>query len=153
MAVDVVELFDEGVAGEAGAEDGGDVGLGPGDDLLEGVPERFLFEGGVGDVGAGDDEGVDTDFLEVVEGGVMLVDVGLGVWGAAEAGEGEGVDIELGDLVTVADKAHKLLFGDTEGGIGHHIEEADMEFADILVESVVEGEDFLAVLAQVIESG
>jgi hypothetical protein len=72
---------------------------------------------------------------------------------ALKAIDGKRMHIKLGDLVTAAHQAHELLLGDREGRIGHHVEEAYVELSDVLVDSVIQGQDFLPLLAEVFESG
>ena len=76
----------------------------------------------------------------------MLFDVGFGLRTARQAGNRERMHIELGDLVGVAHQLHELRFGDAQGCIRHHVEQADMQLADILTRGFVEGQNFLAAL-------
>ena len=58
---------------------------GPGDDLLQRLPEGLQVERWVGDVGPADDERVEAGGLEVIEVGVVGVDVSARGLAAGEA--------------------------------------------------------------------
>ena len=150
-AVDAVEVLDERVRGQAGAEHARDVLGGPGDDLAERLPEGLQVEGRVGDVGAGDDERVQARRLEVREVGVVGLDVGARLRAAGQAGDAEGVDVDLGDAVAGADEAHVLLLGHQQRGVRHHVQQADVELADVLRLGALDGEDVLALGTQALE--
>ena len=62
----------------AGAQDGGDVVLGPEHDIDERLPERFLVERGIGDVRAGDDQGVEPLRGKLLEHKVVATDMVFG---------------------------------------------------------------------------
>ena len=57
------------------------------------------------------------------------------------------MDVELRDLVAVADKPHVLLLGHRESGIRHHVQQADVELADVLCHSPFQAQDVVAPLA------
>jgi hypothetical protein len=87
---------------------------------------------GVGHVRAGDDQRVEPVALEVLEGLVVRVDVGLDRGLRAEPGDGERVDVDLHDLVGATDQPDELLLGHVQRGVGHHVEQADVQLADVL---------------------
>ena len=47
------------------------------------------------------------------------------------------MNVELHNLVAVANEAHVLLFGDAQRSIGHHVEQANVQFTNVLFEGVV----------------
>jgi hypothetical protein len=51
----------------------------------------------------------------------------------------------LGNLVTAAHQSHKLHFSYLKGSIGHHIEKADVQLADVLAQGVIQIKNFLTV--------
>ena len=63
------------------------------------------------------------------------------------------MDVELRDRVGLADQTEELAFGRLQRGVRHHVQEADMEFADLLVRSAVGRQHRDAVLAQALEGG
>ena len=64
---------------------------------------------------------------------------------ARQGVEGEGVDIELGDLVALSDQPEELALGRLQGGVGHHVQQPDVELADVLVERPVGVQDIVSV--------
>ena len=110
-----------------------------------------MREVGVQRVGAGEDDGIQAVAREVVEVFVMAVDVGLHVGAARHAGDGEDVDVELRDAVGVADEAQELALGGFERAVGHEVQQADVQFADVLLAGAADVEDFLAFGAQAVK--
>ena len=102
-------------------------------------------------VGAGEDDGVQAVAREVVEVFVVRVNVGLHFGAARHAGDGEDVDVELRDAVGVADEAQELAFGRFERAVGHDVQEADVQFADVLLAGAADVKDFLAFGAQAVK--
>ena len=88
---------------------------------------------------------------EVVEVFVVAVDVRLHFGAARYARDGEDVDVELRDAVGVADEAQELAFGRFECAVGHDVQEADVQFADVLLAGAAYVEDFLPFGAQAVE--
>ncbi len=52
--------------------------------------------------------------------------------------ERERIDIELGDRIARPDEADELALGRGQCRIGHHVQQADVQLADILVPSPLE---------------
>ena len=63
------------------------------------------------------------------------------------------MDIELGDLVALPDQAEELALGGLQGGVGHHVQQPDMQLADVLVQGPIRVEDLLALVAQALKVG
>ncbi len=61
--------------------------------------------------------------------------------------------VELSDLVALADKPEELPLGRRQRRVRHHVEQADMQFADVLMERRSGVENLLPLLAQTGESG
>ncbi len=89
--------------------------------------------------------------LEVREVRVVGLDVGARLVAAGQAGHAEGVDVDLGDAVAGADEPHVLLLGHQQRGVRHHVQQAHVELADVLVLGALDGEDVLALGAQALE--
>ena len=70
--------------------------------------------------------------LEVREVRVVGLDVRARLRAAGQAGHAEGVDVDLGDAIAGADEAHVLLLGHQQRGVRHHVQQADVELADVL---------------------
>ncbi len=69
----------------------------------------------------------------------------LRAFAATQLGERKRIDIELGDRVTRPDEPDELTFGRRQCRIGHHVQEADVQFTDVLVPSPLERQhDFTA---------
>ena len=82
---------------------------------------------------------------------VVTGDIGLGGFAAGQPGDGEAVDVEVRRLAGAADQAHELLFGHLECGIRHHVEQPDVQGADVLAAGVVQREDGLPLAPQLAE--
>jgi len=54
----------------------------------------------------------------------------------------------LCDFVAAANQPDELLFSRSEGCIGHHVEKADMQFADVLFLRALQGDHVVAARAQ-----
>ena len=67
--------------------------------------------------------------------------------------ERERVHVELRDLVALAHEAEELAFGGGEGRIRHHVEQADVQFADVLAQRHVGRHHGSAFLLQAREGG
>ena len=61
--INTVNVFDDRVCREAGAQDRRDVLICPADHAHQGVPEGFFFQCRVRHIGAGDDQGIEALFL------------------------------------------------------------------------------------------
>ena len=83
---DAMMMFDHGMRREAGAKNGRDIIHRPANDLHQWVPEVLLLQIGIGDVGAGDDQGVQTLTGEVLEVEVVRFNMCLGFVAAIELG-------------------------------------------------------------------
>jgi len=59
---------------------------------------------------------------------------------------------KLDNLVRTAHQPHKLVFRHPKGGIGHHIQKPNVQFPNILVQSLTQRQHVLAVLPQPVES-
>jgi hypothetical protein len=71
---------------------------------------------------------------------------------ARDGVQGEWVHIELGDGVALADQPEELPLGGLQGGVRHHVEQADVQFADILRRRPFFGQDDVgAGLAQALQ--
>jgi hypothetical protein len=56
------------------------------------------------------------------------------------------MDVELHDLIATPDQAHVLLFRHHQRCVGHHIQQADVEFAYILSAGAFQAQDVLPLL-------
>src|SRR5512139_1843063 len=88
-------------------------------------------------IGAGDDERIESLLLHLLEAFVILVHMLLSLGAALQLLEGEGMHVELRDLVALAYEAEELPLGRLQRRIGHHVEQSDMEFANILTSVVI----------------
>jgi hypothetical protein len=77
-----------------------------------------------------------------------LTDVFLGPRSAIQFSQGERVHIKLGYLVASSNEPHELRLGGRQGCIRHHIEQADVKFANVLVLCPLERQHFLTALLQ-----
>ena len=132
VAIDVVLEFHQRMAGQARAQNARHMLCSPADHLLQRPPKRLRFNRRLGDIGPGDNEGVQTRVAQVVEVGVIRVNIRLRLGAARQAGDGEGMHVKLHDLVATPHQAHILLFRHHQRRVGHHIEQPDVEFADVL---------------------
>ena len=78
--------------------------------------------------------------------------MGLGPLASLDAADGEEVGVHLHDLVRARDEAQVLLLGRHEGGVGHHVEHADVQRPDVLALGPVDGEHVVPVGPQRIEA-
>ena len=67
LPIEAVIVFDQRVRGEAGTEYGRDVVFRPTHDIDQRIPERFLIQRRVDDVGAGDDQCIETLFGQLLK--------------------------------------------------------------------------------------
>ena len=139
------------MGGEAGTKRRGDIPQRPVHDLDEGLPEGLVRQVGLGDIGAGDDEGIQAVLADALEGLVITLDIGPGLGPAWQGLETEGVHVKLGDLIALADEAEKLAFGRRQGGVRHHVAQANVQFADVLLVGAGRVQDILALGAQALE--
>jgi hypothetical protein len=65
----------------------------------------------------------------------------------------EGVHVELGDGIALADQAEELALGGPQGCIGHHVEQTDVQLADVLVLGALGREHGDPFVAQTLEGG
>ena len=89
--------------------------------------------------------------LEVLEVSVVGLDMGARRFTAGQARDAEGIDVDLGDAVAGPDEAHVLLLGHQQGSVGHHVEQAHVQLADVLVLGALDAEHLLALGAQALE--
>ena len=150
-ALHAVEPLERGVARKARAEHGGHVLPPPVEDLDERLPERLAGDVGLGDVGAGHDEGVEPVALELVERLVEPLHPFASGSPALHPGHREGVHEELGDPVGGADEAQELAFGRGEGRVRHQVEETDVELADVLSHRPPRIEDLVSLAPEPVE--
>ena len=120
-------------------------------DLDQGLPEGLVREVGLGDIGASDDEGIQAVLADTLEGLVISLDVGPGLGLAGQGLETEGVNVELGDLIALADEAEKLALGRRQGGVRHHVAQADVQFANVLLVGAGWVQDVLSLGTQALE--
>ncbi len=151
VATLAVTELQHGMGGEAGAQGRGDMPEGPVDDLDQGLPEGLVRQIGMAHVGTGDDERVQPFRPDAIEIPVITVDVRLGRGGPLQLPEGEGIDIELGDLIALVDEAQELPLRGGQDRIRHHVQEPDVQLADILLQRLVRFQDRLALSAQMLE--
>ncbi len=149
-ALAVTEL-QHGMGGQARAQGGRDVFMGPVDDVDQGLPERFLGQIALGHICPGDDQGVQAVLLDLLKALVEFRDVLGGLGAAFELLEGERMHVELGDLVALPHEAKELALGGRQGGVRHHVEQSDVEFANVLVDGELPGNHRLPFLDQAAE--
>ena len=118
--------FQHRVSGEAGAQGRGDILIGPVDHVDQGLPEGLVAQLRSGDIGAGDDQGIESLGLDLIQGFVILIDMRLSLLAAWQIGDGERVQIKLRDLIAFTDQAKELALGGLQRGIGHHVQQADV---------------------------
>ena len=137
--------------GKARAEHRGHVIFGPGDDVDQRLPERLVLERRVRDVGARNDERIQALFPHVLETAVVALDVVGRLRAAIELRQGERVDEELGNPVAAADQPDELPLGGLQRRVGHHVEKADVQLADVLVHRAVERQHLVPLFLEVRE--
>ncbi len=142
-----------GVGRQTGAQRRGDVLPRPVHDVGQRLPEGFQRQIRLGHVGAGDDQCVEAFLLQVLEVLVVLLDVIASLRPALELRQGERMDIELRDLVALADQAEELALGGRECRVGHHVQEPDVQRADLLLLREVAGQYGLALAPQAGKGG
>jgi hypothetical protein len=148
----VAEL-QHGMGRQTRAQRRGDVGVGPVDDLDQRLPERLFGQFRALHVGAGDDQRVQPAGLDLLEALVKALDVRTALGSARQLFQRERVHVELGDLVALADQPEELPLGGRQRGVRHHVEQADVQLADILMHGLVARQDGLALLFQAGEGG
>jgi hypothetical protein len=57
----------------------------------------------------------------------------------------------LGDAIAAADEPYELPLGGLERRVGHHVEESDVQLADVLVQGAVEREQLVPLGTEVLE--
>ncbi len=75
LALNTVKIPEQGVRRQAGTQGRGDIVLGPAHHLHQRFPKRLLLQVGVGHIGAGDDQRVQTLFLQVFKFTVVTIDI------------------------------------------------------------------------------
>ena len=153
VPVNLIQLLHQGMRRQTRTKYAGDVIRCPIDHFPQRRPERLQFQGRLRDIGAGNDQRVQARLSKVFKLSVVRVNVGGRVRTARQAGNRKRVDVELRDLVAVADKPHVLLLSNGKRGIGHHVQQADMKFSNVLRHGPIEGQDVVADSAQSVESG
>ncbi len=103
-------------------------------DLDQRIPENLLGQVGADDVDAGHDQRVEPLRADLLEALVVAIDVRARGRRTRQRVERERVDEKLRDRVALADQAQKLALGRLERGVRHHVEQADVQLADILPE-------------------
>ena len=146
--VQVVVVLDQCVRGETGAKNRRHVVLGPAHDVDQRLPEGLLVERGIDDVGAGNDQRIEPVRGQLLELEIVLADMFRGFGVAFELRDGKRVDVELRDRVAAADQANELPLGGGECRVRHHIEQADVQLADVLLARPVQRQYGLAALSQ-----
>ena len=96
------------------------------------LPSRFCGEVGTSGIEAGYYQSVEALSSNIGKILIMLVDVSASLSFALNSSNAKWVDVELHHLIAMPDEAHKLALSGLQRGIGHHIQEADMQSADIL---------------------
>ena len=84
---------------------------------------------GVSDIGAADNQRVQAFLADLLERFIVSVDMRLSFRASLHAVNRERMDMKLGDLVAGADQTEKLPFRGFQGGVGHNVQQADMQFA------------------------
>ena len=60
----------------------------------------------------------------------------------------ERVNVKLRNLVAIAHQVDELPFGGRQRRIGHHVQKADMQLADVLLQCITEIQDFQAITSK-----
>ncbi len=144
--VDVVVVLDQCMRRQAGTEDRCHVRLGPPYDIDQRLPEWLIDEMWFDDVCARDDQRVEAFLSEILETEIVLRNMRPGRLAAIQPGQRERVDEELRNRVAAADKMDELPLGCLQRRIRHHVQEADVQLADVLVLRTVERQDDMAVV-------
>ena len=108
LAVDAVQVLQQRMGRQAGTEYGGDVVLGPADDVDERLPKRLLVQRRVRHVGSRNDHRVESLLPQVLEAAVITIDIGPRILVAPEFGERKRIDEELRNAVAAADEPDEL---------------------------------------------
>ena len=148
-----MEHLQGSVGSKAGAEGRGCVVPSPLDYLLELLPRGFVGEVGARRVETGYYQGVKTLGADGSEILVILIDVSARLGIALDGSDAERVDVELHDLIAPADEAQKLALGGLQRGIGHHVQEADVQGADVLIARARRLYDELALVFEALKAG
>ena len=139
--------------GQAGADHRTDIPPAPLHDLEHARPEALASEIGIGGIGSGDDERVQPLLLEGFEVPVVGGHVRASPRTAFLASHAEGVNIYLGDAVAAADEAQELALGRLQGRIRHHVQQPDVQLADVLAGRPFRAEDIEPLRLQACECG
>jgi hypothetical protein len=123
----------------------------PLNDLDERFPESFLLERRVCDVCAGDDQRIESRVSQGVKVAVVPLNVAERIGAAFQFRQGKRVDEKLRNAVTAADEAYELALGGPQRRIRHHVQEADVQLANILVDRTIDRQHLVALIAQVTE--
>ena len=118
---------------QAGAQGRGDVVDGPADHTLERFPEGLRGQLGSDHIGTGDDQRIQSLLLDFLHRLVVLIDVGLRRGAAFQFRQGKRVHVELRYRVALADQSEKLPLCSRQRRVGHHVQQTDMQFANILL--------------------
>ena len=102
-------------------------------DLDQRFPENFLRQVGADHVGAGNDQRIQSLLANLLEAVVVAIDVRARLGIARQGVERKRVHEKLRDRVAFADQPEELLLGRAERRVGHHVEQPDMQLANILV--------------------
>ncbi len=104
-------------------------------------------------IGAGNNQCIQALLLDFCE---ILIVVGnmlrrfFTTWQGVKS---KGVDMELGNQVAACDKAVELALCCRQCGVRHHVQQPDMQFADILIPGAFTGEDFKSLVFEAFKCG
>ena len=71
----------------------------------------------------------------------MGVDICLCLGASVDASDGKWMNVELRDAVAASDESEKLALCGLQGGVWHHIEQADMQLSNVLLVCPFECQD------------
>jgi hypothetical protein len=86
------------------------------------------------DIGAADDKRIQAIPFDFLKGSHIYQ---RGQVSSFQARYGKRMDVELNDLITRSHQSKKLSFCRFQCGIGHHIEQTDMHFPDVLLTGAI----------------
>ena len=141
------------MGGETGAKHRSHVFMSPIDHFDQRLPERLLREIRMTHVRPGDDQGIESILLDLLEGLVIGFDMSLGFFSSRQFLEGKRVHEKLCDRIRLSDQAEELPFRRLDGGVRHHVQQPHMQLAYRLTGSSLGSQDILSLGTQTLESG
>ncbi len=91
--------------------------------------------------------------LDSLERFVVPIDMRLSFFATGQSGNSERMYIKLADLIAGANQPEKLPLGGFQGFVRHHVQQADMQGANVLVSSAFHAQNFFTFFLETLKRG